>query len=361
MKTQIVMIAVLSAILLALPATTHITFAQTGSPSPSTFSIVNPGPSSNPSEWNASSNVGGVGTPNFIFYDNDTGIGSTFFVNVTVTNATNLFAWGLGIVYNNATLEYIREGLPSDNIFAPVVAMGVSLVSTPVVINPINSTYQEIECGEAYYMTSIPGYPSTTWDFNGTGTLCQVEFKIIAGLNSTTPEISENFGFDPAWTGEWYWPSGTDVPQFETGAFSLSGAAPIMSAATQSPDQYSVQPGGTVLVSINVTDTSGIQNVTLYYTNDTTMYALPMSLYNSTYGTYQATLPGFDAGTTVTYNITAFTNLGIMGYQDNDTYLYAYTVVPEFPAVTLPIIFAAFALGTAIIVLSKKRSRIVPK
>jgi hypothetical protein len=359
MKGQIAMIIILCGILLALPITSHITLAQYSSnPESEVLSILNPGPSSDPSKWNASSNVGGIGTPNFIFHDNDTGIDSTFFVNVTVTNVMDLYGWGIGVVYNNATLQFASAWLPTDNVFAPLVGLGVAILQPGVVISPVNATYQEIEWGASY---AQPSPPSSTWDFNGTGTLAQIEFRIIAGLSPTTPEITANFGFDPTWTSDYYYPGGGYIPPFVTGAFSLSAAAPIMSAASQSPNFNSVPAGGTVLVSINVTDTSGIKNVTLYYTNDTTMYALPMSLYNSTYGTYQATIPGFAAGTEVDYNITAFTNLGIEGYQDNDTYLYSYTVLPEFPPIALPIIFAAFTLGTAVIVLSKKRSRIVPK
>jgi hypothetical protein len=350
------LIAVLSTILLMLPMTAHVTFAKA---TPSTFSIINPGPSSEPSAWNASSNVGGVGTANFIFYDNDTGIDSTFFVNVTVTDVTNFYGWGFGLVYDNATLQFIRAWLPSDNVFAyPIVQLGDSLVSPSPVIAPLNASYQEIQYGASYTQPTTPTPATPLWDFNGSGTLAQLEFQIIAGLNSTTPEITANFGFDSVWTAEYYWPSGSDIPHFETGAFSLLAGPPVMQAPTQSPT--SVQPSVPVLVSINVTDVTGIKNVTLYYQNDTTWYALPMS-YNSTALLYEATIPGFAAGTEVDYNITAFNNQNISAVMDNNTYLYTYTVLPEFPPIALPIIFAAFTLGTAVIVLSKKRSRTVPK
>ncbi|MGB8779111.1 MAG: hypothetical protein WCD81_00490 [Candidatus Bathyarchaeia archaeon] len=352
MKTQIIMIAVLSAILLALPITTHVAFAQTG-PYPPILSIVNPGPSSNPSKWNASSDAADLGTSNFTFNSND--IGSTFFVNLTIaTNATaSLYGWGAGLVFDNTTLQYVNHWLPSDNVFSGAVAAASDVLIPAFNIDIHNDTYQILECGCGY----AQGSPE--WSFNGTGTLMQIEFKIIAQLNSTTPEVNFGFSFDPAWSGDYYWPSGSDVPQLETGLFTLTAAPPTMGTPTQTPDQYTVQPGEPVYVGINVTDPTGVQNVTLSYTNDTTWYDLPMT-FNSTNSLYETHIPGFANGTTVTYNITAFNQVGIEGVQDNNTLNFAYTVVPEFPILTLPIIFAALSLAAGVIVLSRKR-RTVPK
>jgi hypothetical protein len=354
MKTQIIMIAVLSAILLALPVTTHITFAQTGGPSPPILSIINPGPSSDPSKWNASSDVADLGTSNFTFNAND--IGSTFFVNLTIaTNATaSLYGWAAGLVYDTAILQYVGYWLPPDNVFSAGVAASGIVIIPAEAIGTYNSTYQEAEVGASFEQ----GTPA--WSFNGTGTLMQIEFRIIATLNSTTPQASFPFFFDPAWSGDYYWPSGSDVPQLETGMFTVETLPPTMGTPIQSPGQYAAQPDEPVYVGINVTDPTGVQNVTLSYTNDTTWYDLPMT-YNSTDSLYETYIPGFANGTTVTYNITAFDNNGIEGVQNNNTLNFAYTVVPEFPILALPIIFAALSLAAGVIVLSRKRSRTASK
>jgi hypothetical protein len=352
MKTQIIMIAVLSAILLALPITTHITFAQAG-PSPPILSIINPGPSSNPSKWNASSDVADLGTPNFNFNAND--IGSTFFVNLTIaTNATaSLYGWGAGLVFEDTALQYVGYWLPPDNVFsAGVTASGIVIIPAEA-IDTYNSTYQVLEVGASYEQGTPP------WSFNGTGTLMQIEFRIIASLNSTTPKVNFNFSFDPLWSGDYYWPTGSDIPQLETGMFTVQALPPTMGTPIQSPGQYSVQPGESVYVGINVTDPTGVYNVTLAYTNDTTWHDLPMT-FNSTDSLYETDIPGQPNGTTVTYNITAFNNDGIEGVQNNNTLNFAYTVVPEFPILVLPIIFAALSLSAGVIALSRRR-RTAPK
>jgi len=351
MKTQIVMIAVLSAILLALPITTHVTFAQAG-PSPPILSIINPGPGSNPSKWNASADVADLGTSNFTFGASD--VGSTFFVNLTIaTNATaSLYGWAAGLAYDTAILQYVGYWLPANNVFAGAVAAASDVIIPAEAIGVYNSTYQEVEVGASY----IQGTP--IWSFNGTGTLMQIEFQIIATLNSTTPQASFPFFFDPAWSADYYWPTGSDIPQLETGMFNVETLPPTMGTPIQTPAQ-NVQPGESVYVGINVTDPTGIQNVTLAYTNDTTWYDLPMT-YNTTDSLYETYIPGFANGTTVTYNITAFDNNGIEGVQDNNTLNFAYTVVPEFSILALPVIFAALSLSAGVIALSRKR-RAIPK
>jgi len=352
MKTHIVMIAVLSAILLALPITAHITFA-TGGPSPPILSIINPGPSTNPPKWTASSDAADLGTSNFTFSAADVGL--TFFVNLTIaTNATaSLYGWAAGLVYQNTTLQYVGYWLPPDNVFSGAVAAASDVIIPAQAIGDINSSYQEVEVGASYAQNT------PLWSFNGTGTLMQIEFRIIGVLNATTPTINFNFAFDPNWSGDYYWPSGQDVPQLETGMFTLAAGPPTMSTPIQSPSQ-NVQPGQSVVVGINVTDPTGVQNVTLAYTNDTTWYDLPMANSTANPNLFQATIPGFANGTTVTYNITAFNGAGIEGVQDNNALNFAYTVVPEFPFLALPIIFAALTLSAGVIVLSRKR-RTVPK
>jgi hypothetical protein len=193
--------------------TVAISTSATVSVTVPTISVLNPGPESYPSGWNASDLAVYVGTPDFVFYSKETSSGSTFFINVTVSNVTNLCGWGIGIVYDNTTLQYVTAWLPTDNVFAGAAAVGASVVAPSPVTVPVDAAHEEVEYGASYTPTT------PIWDFNGTGTLAQLEFQIIAQVNSTNPQASSSFTFDPAWTSVYFWPSGSEVPTLTTGNF----------------------------------------------------------------------------------------------------------------------------------------------
>ena len=191
---------------------------------PPVISILNPGPESYPSGWNASSTVRYLGTPDFVFYSNETSLGSTFFVNITLTNVTDLYAWGIGLVYDNTTLQFVNAWLPTDNVFSGATASGDTLIEAPSVVDawPLNSSFAILKWG----CTFMQG--SENWCFNGTGTLGQIEFRIIGAPNSTTPQITSTFTFDPDWTTIIYWPltysqvCDVRAPLLGTGSFTYS-------------------------------------------------------------------------------------------------------------------------------------------
>jgi len=97
-----------------------------------------------------------------IFAANITAPGSKFIINVTVTDVTDLFAWQIGLAYNNSLINFTKIILPSDHVFA-----GKSFLETPVVTEP----------GVVYYgITLGPGQTSVNV---ASGTLCQLEFEIL--------------------------------------------------------------------------------------------------------------------------------------------------------------------------------------
>ena len=190
---------------------------------PPVFSILNPGPGSCPSDWNASSTVRYMGTPDFVFCSNETSLGSTFVVNITVTNVTDLYAWGIGLVYDNTTLQFVNASLPTDNIFSGATASGDTLIQPPVVLGAVpyneqNGGFAIVEWGATF----IQG--SQNWCFNGTGTVAQIEFRIIKAPSSTAPQIRSTFTFDPDWTTTIYWPTINwfPGPLLETGTFDYT-------------------------------------------------------------------------------------------------------------------------------------------
>ena len=267
------------------------------------FSIINPGPSSYPSRWNASSTVRNLGTNNFIFYSNETGVDSTFFINVTVTNVTNLFGWGIGVAYDNTTLQYITAWLPTDNVFAGAVAAGASLITPSPVIAPVDATHQEIQWGATYIM------PTPAWDFNGTGTLAQLEFQIIAQVNSTNPQVSSSFTFDPAWTTVYFWPSGSEVPTLNTASFvyefPVAAPTPTIAALAISPPSIinsSLVPPSTFSVDVTISDATDLNrwSMNIYYNN--TMLSVASAVEGSFMSSVATTT--FASNTTQDYNAT---------------------------------------------------------
>jgi outer membrane protein assembly factor BamB len=188
---------------------------------PPVFSVLNPGPESCPADWNASSTIRYLGTSDFVFYSNETSLGSTFVVNITVTNVTDLYAWGIGLVYDNTTLEFVNASLPTDNIFSGATASGGTLIQPPVVLGTVpyneeNGGLPIIEWGATF----IQG--SQNWCFNGTGTVAQLEFRIIKAPNSTTPQITSPFTLDPDWTTTIYWPTLDYWPEPSLGTASFA-------------------------------------------------------------------------------------------------------------------------------------------
>jgi hypothetical protein len=274
---------------------------------PPIISILNPGPGSYLSRWNASSTVRYAGTPDFVFYSNETPSDSTFFVNVTVTSVTNLDGWSIGLVYTNSTLQFVSAWLPTDNVLAPLAALGVPLIQPSVVVAPINATCQEIEWGASY------AQPSPTWSFTGTGTLAQLEFQIVAEVNSTNTQASSSFTFDPAWTSVYYWPSGSEVPMLNTANFLYKfpehevGVTNVVSSRTVAGLGYclnvtvtaadfgdytetfnvTVYANSTSIASQNVTPASG-DSANVTFTWNTTGFAIG----NYTISAYAWPVPG---------------------------------------------------------------------
>ncbi|MEM2702761.1 MAG: hypothetical protein QXR45_06340 [Candidatus Bathyarchaeia archaeon] len=304
--------------------------------------IINPGPDGYPTRWNASTTVRYLGTSNFIFYSNETAVNSTFFLNVTIQNVELLRGWGIGLIYDATILKYVSAWRPTDHVFKPVEDMGWTIVAPPVVVEPINETHSIIKWGYAYIMPE-----SEVWTFNGTGTLCQIRFKIINEVNITNPQVTAYLTFDPDWTSVYYYPTGQEIPLFTPAYFEYSWedtTPPTIETPTQSPPVNNVLENQPVTVSVSVTDAeSGVKNVTLYYTNNTVWYAMPME-FNATTGLWKATIPGHALGTQVKYKIEAYDNAGNHAVNDNAGEYYVYTVVPEFSLTVIIILLMATTL-----------------
>jgi len=111
-----------------------------------------------------------------------------------------------------------------------------------------------------------------------------------------------------------------------------------------------------VKIFVNVTDVSEVKNATISYkVNDGKVWFNATMNYNASTGLFEGRIPGMAAGTTVTYMVIVYDNQGSMVTGDKQGQYYIYTVVPEFPTLTLLLTFLLFAL---ILILTKKSQKL---
>jgi len=127
---------------------------------------------------------------------------------------------------------------------------------------------------------------------------------------------------------------------------------PTIMTPTQVP-ATDVMPNQTVTISVNVTDASGVQNVTLWYTINGGGWT-PANMTSESGDTYTGEIPGQPAGTSIQYKIIAYDNAGNVAVQEYELSYHAYTVIPEFPlAMLLPLLM--FATLVAVMLAKNRR------
>jgi hypothetical protein len=139
-------------------------------------------------------------------------------------------------------------------------------------------------------------------------------------------------------------------------AQALDITPPTIATLSQSPS-VDVGEGQLVKVSANITDAgTGVKNATLIYSNDNgTSWKTPLPMvHNSTTGLYESTILGHISGTWVKYEITAYDNAGNLMTENNAGQYYSYTVIPEFPATYVILLFI---LATTLAVTTYRKSK----
>jgi hypothetical protein len=130
---------------------------------------------------------------------------------------------------------------------------------------------------------------------------------------------------------------------------------PVISTPLQTPEVPG--DGEAVTISVNVTDAeTGIppDGVTLSYrANGGAWNNVTMS--KTTGDTYEASIPGFSAGTQVDYMIIAYDSAGNPAIEDSAGHYYVYTVVPEFPT-WLMLVMALLLIG-AIVAITRRQQK----
>jgi hypothetical protein len=207
--------------------------------------------------------------------------------------------------------------------------------------NPLNWT---ITISNAAH--TVPSVSNTTAITPGTSTA-----TVAVPIDSTAPEGTYNV----AVTMYNIYSLSTTTTQIN--AVVIDNTPPTIGTPTQVPAASNVQPNQAVTVSVSITDTgSGVDNATLSYNTGTATWTDVAMALNTTSGLWQATIPGYPAGTNVNYSITAYDKVGNNAVNNNGGAYFVYTVIPEFPTVTALLMLMTF---TAILTVLLKRRKTI--
>jgi len=141
-------------------------------------------------------------------------------------------------------------------------------------------------------------------------------------------------------------------------AYFVDDIPPEISEPIQDPPPDNVQPFQNVTIRVNVTDYgTGVKNVTLWYSwdNGTTWTPLNMTAlltFSDATITYEATIPGYENCTWITYKIVAYDNAGNNATKDNNHFYYKYYIIPEF-SINMMLISSLIVMIIALILAKK--------
>ena len=184
-------------------------------------------------------------------------------------------------------------------------------------------------------------------------------------INSINPDYTQPSGGSGETFGTWLQLAKNQITQEghqvttqenQMNIFIKSEASPPeIQNPTQTPSINNVTSGQEVTVYVNVTDPqSGIKNVTLYYTiNSTTQWIPQIMNHNPQTNHYETKIPPQSFGTKIEYKIVAYNNAEKSTTKEANEPYYTYQVViPEFPTWMIITLF----LSTTIIITICKKS-----
>jgi len=127
-----------------------------------------------------------------------TKVGDTFIIQVSVANATDMYTWQVHLFFDNTILECINVSLPHDYVFSYAYTVGDALMdyNSTEFNNPLQ---QNIENDKGYLLIGDCLLGANQPNFNGSGGLCQIEFKAISSGSSNL-----TLSIDPTRFGTWY-------------------------------------------------------------------------------------------------------------------------------------------------------------
>ena len=128
---------------------------------------------------------------------------------------------------------------------------------------------------------------------------------------------------------------------------------PEIGDPTQEPPRETVTAYQNVTVTVNVTDLgTGVYNVTLWYSINNGTTWTPLNMTEISTNKYQATIPGYENCTSITYKIAAYDNNGNSAINDKYGYYFDYHVIPESPSL---IVLSLLMIATLLAVITYRR------
>jgi hypothetical protein len=184
------------------------------------------------------------------------------------------------------------------------------------------------------------GYKS--WDITG-----DVETALPLGVLTEVLRFS-NKNNDYGWA-VYQSSEATNKPKLEieyTTSPLIDDTPPEIGIPSQSPPSNDVKNGEQVTVSVTVTDIeSGVKNATLFYTiNNGESWANQPFNYNPSSDQYEATIAGYEEGTTVKFRMEAYNNAGLKAIKDETEPYSTYQVIPEFSTLGISLLLTVVTL-----------------
>lgn len=121
------------------------------------------------------------GTDTFEFWSDTWVAGDNFIMNVTVTNITGLFNWQVQLQWTPHIIDAVGGTIPTDNVFAGAPG-GSTGPGTPTIDNDAGTLLYGRGLIDPADVVDVPE--------GERGTLCQLTFKIIAGVSKLQPEVN---------------------------------------------------------------------------------------------------------------------------------------------------------------------------
>jgi hypothetical protein len=291
-----------------------------------------------------------VSPPTIAYSTNNASVGTLFNITVWANMQNSTYDWEVNMTFAASVFQEVACGYTNGATSAYFTGHTTVPVA-PVVDNVV---------GTILFGESLIG--ATDYVAEENASLVYAEFNITQMPTTSTP-ITGLFDINSTGTAGTFFDDTTgttinDASNLYDASFTLSYVAlPTISSVTQVPGTTHVNDSQSVIVSANVTDTSGtgIANVTVVYTTAygwVANYTAPMTL-NATTGLYDGTILGHAGGTVVSYVIQAYDNGG--GFTESSPY-QTYTVIPEYAVVSLMLIMIAM-LAVAITIARKKHAK----
>lgn len=107
-------------------------------------------------------------------------VGDTFHVTVSVINATNMYGWQIYVIYDPAMLECLRVSLPPGYLLSSYVTVSGALAIYDGKEWPSGEPLQRIRNDVGWVLAGDCQLGVDQPTFNGSGTLCQIDFKALS-------------------------------------------------------------------------------------------------------------------------------------------------------------------------------------